>query len=78
VRRLVRALSHPGSLVLDPFAGSGVTARVCIEEGRNSVVSDSDPKFPGFLKKQLAMVKEPRCPFVFLKDRGVSDFFKSV
>ncbi|MBM4249440.1 MAG: site-specific DNA-methyltransferase [Euryarchaeota archaeon] len=78
VSRLVRALSYPGSLVLDPFAGSGVTARVCIEEGRNSVVSDSDPRFPAYLKKQLAMVKEPRCPFVFLKDRGVSEFFKSV
>jgi site-specific DNA-methyltransferase (adenine-specific) len=78
VRRLVRALSYPGSLVLDPFAGSGVTARVCIEEGRNSVVSDSDRRFPGYLKKQLAMVKSPRCPFVFLKDRAVADFLRSV
>jgi site-specific DNA-methyltransferase (adenine-specific) len=78
VRRLIRALSYPGSLVLDPFAGSGVTARVCIEEGRNSVCSDSGPKFAGYLKKQLKLVREPRCPFVFLKDRAVSDFFKSV
>jgi len=78
VRRLVRALSYPGSLVLDPFAGSGVTARVCIEEGRSCVVSDSNPRFPVYMRKQLGMVRNPRCPFVFLKDRGVADFFKSV
>ena len=78
IRRLVRALSYPGSLVLDPFGGSGVTSRVCIEEGRNSVVSDSDRRFPRFLRKQLTLVKDPRCPFLFLRDRGVSEFFKSV
>src|SRR5262249_45833015 len=42
IRRLVRALSYPGSLVLDPFAGSCVTARVAIEEGRHSISGDAD------------------------------------
>jgi site-specific DNA-methyltransferase (adenine-specific) len=53
IRRLVRALSYPGSVVLDFFAGSGVTARVAIEEGRHSVCSDVDPAFPTYLKGQL-------------------------
>lgn len=34
VRRVVRGLSRPGDLVLDPFTGSGTTGVVCIEHGR--------------------------------------------
>jgi DNA modification methylase len=34
VRRVVRGLTRPGDLVLDPFTGSGTTGVVCIEHGR--------------------------------------------
>jgi site-specific DNA-methyltransferase (adenine-specific) len=44
VRRIVRSLSYPGSTVLDFFGGSGVTARVCADEGRHSIVSDIDER----------------------------------
>jgi site-specific DNA-methyltransferase (adenine-specific) len=53
IRRLVRALSFPGSVVLDFFAGSGVTARVAIEEGRHSVSGDADPALHAYLEQQL-------------------------
>lgn len=53
IQRLVRALSFPGSVVLDFFAGSGITTRVAIEEGRHSIAGDLDPSMPSFLKKQL-------------------------
>jgi len=53
VRRLVRALSYPGSVVLDFFAGSAITTRVAIEEGRHSIAGDVDPALPAFLEKQL-------------------------
>ncbi len=53
IRRLVRALSYPGSIVLDPFAGSGVTARVAIEEGRHSISADADPTWRSYLARQL-------------------------
>jgi site-specific DNA-methyltransferase (adenine-specific) len=43
VRRLVRALAPPGTVVLDFFAGSCVTARVAAEEGCHSIVGDVDP-----------------------------------
>ena len=42
IRRFVKSLSAPGALVLDFFAGSGTTGRVCIEEGRNSILVDND------------------------------------
>jgi DNA modification methylase len=53
IRRLMRALSWPGSVTLDFFAGSGVTARVAIEEGRHSVSADTDPMLHTYLEKQL-------------------------
>lgn len=53
IQRIVRALSYPGSLVLDFFAGSCVTTRVAIEEARHSISSDVDPKTPEYLEVQL-------------------------
>ena len=53
IRRLIRALSYPGSVVLDFFAGSGSTTRVAIEEGRHSVASDISPSLTKFLAQQL-------------------------
>lgn len=68
IRRFVRALSYEGSLVLDFFAGSGTTGRVCIEEGRHSILVDSDPSLmdyfslhlknlPSFFNRQYEIVK---------------------
>jgi len=57
IERLVKALSWPGSTVLDFFAGSGVTARVAIQEGRNSICTDKDPIFKEYFTMQTAAVK---------------------
>ena len=51
IRRLVRSLSYEGSIVLDFFAGSGTTGRVCIEENRNSILVDADASLKGYFKK---------------------------
>jgi site-specific DNA-methyltransferase (adenine-specific) len=53
IRRLVRALSYPGSTVLDFFAGSCSTTRVAIEEGRHSIASDIEKEIKGYLKAQI-------------------------
>jgi site-specific DNA-methyltransferase (adenine-specific) len=60
IRRVMRALSWPGSVVLDFFAGSCVTTRVAIEEGRHSVSCDAEPVVHSYLRKQLAMLKAGR------------------
>lgn len=57
IQRLVRALSYPGSVVLDFFAGSGITTRVAIEEGRHSIASDIDPVLDIYLDKQLSNMR---------------------
>lgn len=57
IQRLIRALSYPGSTVLDFFAGSGVTTRVAIEENRHSISSDLDPKLHYYLKKHVEQIQ---------------------
>ncbi|CAA9892231.1 hypothetical protein METHB2_600026 [Candidatus Methylobacter favarea] len=43
IRRLIKALSFPGSTVLDFIAGSDVRTRVAIDEKRHSIASDLSP-----------------------------------
>jgi DNA modification methylase len=66
IRRLIRALSYPGSVVLDFFAGSGVTARVAVEERRHSIVADIDPAVHRYLRAQLQAVPDSGA-YVLLK-----------
>lgn len=44
LRRIVRASSEPGGLVLDFFAGSGTTGAACRELGRPFVLVDNNPE----------------------------------
>jgi site-specific DNA-methyltransferase (adenine-specific) len=53
IRRLIEALSYPGSTVLDFFAGSGVTARMAAELGRHSISGDIDAKLMQYVDKQF-------------------------
>ncbi len=57
IRRLVKALSYEGGIVLDFFAGSGVTARVCMEEGRHSISSDISSELCEYLNQHIAQIK---------------------
>lgn len=58
IRRFVRALSYRGSIVLDFFAGSGTTGRVCIEEGRHSILVDSDKRMCEYFERHLEKMAE--------------------
>lgn len=58
IQRLVRALSHPGSVILDFFAGSGISTRVAIEEGRHSISGDVDSTLNDYLQQQLSLMRE--------------------
>ncbi len=56
IRRFVRGLSYPGSIVFDFFAGSGTTGRACIEEGRNSILVDTDSMLNEYLQLHLSQI----------------------
>lgn len=57
IERFVKALSYPGSYVLDFFAGSGTVGRVCIQEGRHCLMCDSDAKSIEYFEKHLSLMK---------------------
>ena len=72
IQRIVRSLSYPGSTILDFFAGSGITTRIAIEEGRHSIACDIDPELHSYLDKHLGNMQaelfDPAPPYVFLGD----------
>lgn len=78
IRRLVRGLSYPGSVVLDFFAGSGTTGRVCIEEDRHSILVDNDPMIFDYLDKHLKNMngKKAGLRYKLLKNPSIDSFLK--
>ena len=61
LRRIVRASSNPGDLVLDFFAGSGTTGAVCAEEGRDCILVDENPEAIEIMRKRIPGAEF--CPF---------------
>ncbi len=53
IERFVKALSYPGSVVLDYFAGSGTVGRVCIAEGRHCLLCDNDKTTLEYFNKHM-------------------------
>jgi len=80
IRRFVKALSYPNSLVLDFFAGSGTTGRVCIEENRNSIMVDNDGKLREYFDRHRAgMQADMFCnDYEIRESPDLKDFFETV
>ena len=45
IERIIKAVSQPGDLVIDPFAGVGTTAVVCARLGRRCIAIECDPHY---------------------------------
>jgi len=54
-RRLIRMFSFVGETVLDPFLGSGTTAKVALEQNRSAIGYEFNPDF-------LPLIREKLCP----------------
>lgn len=54
IERMVLASSSQGDLVLDPFAGSGTTLRVCQQLGRRSIGYELSEQYVEQIKKRLS------------------------
>ena len=65
MRWLVRLVTPPGGLVLDPFAGSGTTGEACIIEGFRCLLVEREaehlPKIVARLSKPIQPVLEVPC-----------------
>lgn len=53
--RPVLAGSPPGGVVLDPFAGTGVTGRVALDHGRSAVLIDLDAANADLARRRVGM-----------------------
>lgn len=54
IRPCILAGSASGDAVLDPFAGSGTTGLVAIEEGRRAVLIDGNPDYMPIIKERCS------------------------
>jgi len=56
MRWLVRLVTRPGDVVLDPFGGSGTTAVAAIAEGRRVVLVEREPRFAEIARQRCEHV----------------------
>ncbi|MBQ9439170.1 MAG: site-specific DNA-methyltransferase [Paludibacteraceae bacterium] len=78
IRRFVKALAYPGSVVLDFFAGSGTTGRVCIEENRHCIMCDKDEQSRSFFAKHLKNIEGDMFVHPYIELKGLNAFWEKV
>ena len=78
IRRFVKALSYPDSIVLDFFAGSGTTGRVCLEEKRNCIMCDTDIQSRDFFNKHMKDSKNSLFGESYIENENLESFFNDV
>jgi site-specific DNA-methyltransferase (adenine-specific)/modification methylase len=49
----------PGSLVLDPYAGSGTTGVACLKAGLRCILIESDPRYIPIINRRIAEARTP-------------------
>lgn len=54
IERIVLASSNEGDVVLDPFAGSGTTLRVCQQLERNCIGIEMNPEYVNMIEQRLS------------------------
>ena len=54
MRWLVRLVTPPEGVVLDPFMGSGTTGVACIREGRSFIGIEREPEYHAIAEARIA------------------------
>ena len=57
IRPCILAGCPKDGIVLDPFGGSGTTAEVAIEEGRNAILCELNPEYILLINKRLSEIQ---------------------
>lgn len=70
MRWLVRLVTPPGGLVLDPFAGTGTTGQAALEEGFDALLIEREPEYVADIRRRIAAVvaETPSVPPIGLAD----------
>ncbi len=56
MRLMIRRLTHPGDLILDPFGGSGTTGIAAALEGRRCILIEKEPAYAKICRERVAKV----------------------
>lgn len=56
---LVRLVTPPGGLVLDPFAGTGTTGEAAFREGMRAVLIERDPEYQADIARRMDLAEKP-------------------
>jgi hypothetical protein len=70
---LVRMVTPPGGVTLDPFAGSGSTGMACLREGFDCILIEREAQYVADIHKRLAHVEGADTP-LFANDPEVGLF----
>jgi site-specific DNA-methyltransferase (adenine-specific) len=60
MRWLVRLVTPPGGVVLDPFAGSGTTGAAALAEGRDAILIEREPEYMADIRRLTIRGKHGR------------------
>ena len=61
IRPCILSGSRDGGVVLDPFIGSGTTALVALQEGRDFIGIDIQPSYEALINERIQSVQDPIC-----------------
>ena len=78
IERFVKALSYPGSVALDFFAGSGTLGRVCVAEKRHCLLCDADRSTLSYFDKHLDLMRSLGQNADFRRMDDVPSFFAAL
>ena len=77
IDNFVKSLSYPGSTVLDFFAGSGTTGRVCVEENRHCLLCDTSETTLDFFEKHMCNIIDKNS-VKYKRVDNVNEFFNAI
>jgi len=85
IERIIKVASNEGDLVLDPFIGSGTTARVAKDLKRRFIGYEINPEYVKMCEKRLAQpshrkkkkTKDIRPYYFYMDNHQLEDFIRS-
>jgi site-specific DNA-methyltransferase (adenine-specific) len=72
-RRLIKMFSFPDETILDPFAGSGTTARVAKSLNRNSVSYEINPEFIPIIEERIGRDNSSQIEVLSVDERASTE-----
>lgn len=59
IQYLVRYITPPGGIVLDPFAGTGTTGEAAFREGMRAVLIEREPEYQADIARRMELAQNP-------------------